>query len=113
VSRLHLRGIECRAHIGVSRAERARRQRVVLDVRLDGGRVGDGAARRRALALEVRRLVESGRFVLIEATLLKVARRLFRRTPAGCIRVRMRKFVLPATEYVSVEMAFRRGEARE
>jgi dihydroneopterin aldolase len=111
VSRIDLRGIECRAHIGVGRAERARRQRVVIDVHLEGGRLADGAARRRELALEVRRLIESGRFVLIEATLLRLARRLFRRTPAGRVRVRMRKFVLPATDHVEVEMAFRRAEA--
>jgi dihydroneopterin aldolase len=111
VSRIDLRGIECRAHIGVGRAERARRQRVVLDVRLEGGRFGNGSARRRELALEVQRLIESGRFVLIEATLLKVARWLFRRTAAGRVRVRMRKFVLPATDHVEVEMEFRREEA--
>lgn len=112
MSRIDLRGIECRAHIGVGRAERSRRQRVVLDVRLEGGRLRDGAASRADLALEVRRLIESGRFVLIEATLLEVARRLFRRTRAGRVRVRMSKFVLPGTDHVAVEMQFRREEAR-
>jgi len=109
---VELRDIACEVHIGVDAEERANRQRVILDLALEGNQAGSAGTFCAGLADEVKRFLSEGRFVLIEATLLKLARLLFRRTRARRVTLRLRKFVLPETEFVAVEMAFGRGDLR-
>lgn len=109
---VELREIACQMHIGVDGEERSTRQQVIVDLRLEGNMAGCDGAFCSALGEEVKRFLGEGRFVLIEATLLKLARLLFRRTRARRVTLRLRKFVLPETDYVAIEMAFRRQEVR-
>lgn len=109
---IELRNIECQVHIGVDEAERAAPQRVVVDLALEGNMAGCDGERCGTLGDEVKRFLSGGRFVLIEATILKLARLMFRRTRARRVTVRLCKFVLPETDHVAIEMAFRRSEVR-
>ena len=110
---LEMGGIECMAHIGLEEEERSRPQRVVVDLALEGAPAGsrDGELGR-ALRLEVRRFLAGGRFVLVETTVLKLARLVFEHAHARRVRVRFHKFVLPGTDHVAIEMTFRSGETR-
>ncbi len=112
-ARVVLERLECRVHIGVEEKERARRQRVVVDVRLEG--ISSGQSRDKIAAqarIGARRFLESNHFVLIEAASLGLARVLFESLPASRITIYFRKFVLPEVDHVAAEMSFDRAEAQ-
>ena len=103
--------IECMVHIGVDDEERAARQRVLVDVILEGVPPSPTApALSGKVESWVRRYLESGRFVLIEAASLGLARIIFDHSPARRVFVRFRKFVLPDVDHVAVEMTFDRQQ---
>ena len=108
---LELSRLECQVHIGVDDEERSARQRVVIDLRAEGAPGMDEAGLRDPLEREIRRYLTEGRFVLVEATILGMARRVFELTQARRVSIRFHKFVLPGTDYVAVEMAFLRRNA--
>jgi dihydroneopterin aldolase len=108
---LALTGIECQAHIGVDEEERSARQRITVDLRLEADGAGAEEITRDPLERDVRRYLTEGCFVLVEAAILGLARLVFERTPARRVTIRLHKFVLPDTDFVAVEMAFRRREA--
>ena len=109
---VELRDIDCQVHIGVDEQERSAPQRLIVDLALEGNMAGSDGAACGALVQEIRSLLAGGRFVLLEATILRIARLAFRRSPARRVSVRLRKFVLPETDYVAVEMSLRRSEVR-
>ena len=112
-----IQGLQCRAHVGVPERERRRRQKVLVDLelRLDlksAGRTDrvDATVDYAAVAREVKHLVEGRSFRLVEAMAEQVAQ-----TVKGCfkvkrVRVRIRKFSVPGTASVGVEIT--RGQAR-
>jgi dihydroneopterin aldolase len=101
------------AHIGLEEEERSRPQRVVVDLAIEGAPAGGGDGELgRALRREVRSFLAGGRFVLVETTILKLARLVFERAPARRVRVRFHKFILPGTDHVAIDMTFRPEEVR-
>lgn len=108
---LKIDNIECRVHIGVDNEERSEKQRVVVDVALEGIIAEETMD---VLSHDVREWVrqylESGRFVLIEGASLDLARVIFASSDARRVFIRFYKFVLPQVEHVAVEMMFDRSE---
>jgi len=115
-SRLSLRGVVCRCHIGVTEEERRERQRleIDLDLYLDleaAGRTADLARTidYRDVAQEARALLEGRPFHLVEAAASAVLDRVIERyPPVRRAVVRVRKYVLPDVAAVEVEMERRR-----
>ena len=108
---LKIDNIECRVHIGVDEEERSEKQRVMVDVTLEGIIAEESM---NVLSNDVREWVrqylESGRFVLIEGASLDLARVIFASSDARRVFIRFYKFVLPQVEHVAVEMMFDRSE---
>jgi dihydroneopterin aldolase len=114
--RLTVRALRLMAHIGVTEEERSERQRLEVDVDLyadleAAGRSGDLAKTidYRQVADGVRSLVEGRPWHLVEAAARATLDLLLERFPqAGGAVVRVRKYVLPGTECVEIEMERRR-----
>ena len=109
-----LNGVECRSKIGVPSAERARRQRILVDVGLEMD-VRPAAARDDfrlaadywAVEKLVRAEAEAGERALIETLAERLAAAVLRaRTPASAVTIRVRKTpaVMPKTREVVVEI---------
>ena len=102
---VRLKGIACRCHLGVPAQERARRQRIVLDLDLHpraarGRRYADYfEVYRRAM-----RTAEGRPFRLVEELAEAVARAVLRATPAlGKVRVAVHKWpaAMPGVEVLA------------
>ncbi|MBI3288963.1 MAG: dihydroneopterin aldolase [Elusimicrobia bacterium] len=114
-----LQGVECRVKIGVPASERARRQRVLLDVGLetDCRPAGEHDDFRRAIdywAVEklARAEAETGECALLETLAERLAASVLRTQPlAAAVTVRARKTpaVMPKTREVVVEIRRERG----
>ena len=114
--RLTLAGLRLMAHIGVTEEERRERQRLELDLELfaDLEAAGTSGDLRQTIDYReardaVRALVEGRPWHLVEAAARAAAADLLNRFPA-VVRtvVRVRKYVLPDTSYVEVQMERRR-----
>jgi dihydroneopterin aldolase len=114
--RLSLAGLRLMSHIGVTEEERRERQRLELDLELyvdldAAGRSGDlrHTIDYRQAADAVRALIEGRPWHLVEATAHATVGDLLERFPqVGRVVVRVRKYVLPETSYVEVQMERRR-----
>ncbi len=107
------------AHVGVPIQERRRRQRVVLDLDLGLSLRAAGRSDRvestvdyAQVVREAKGLVESGSFRLVEAMAEAVATQVLSRFRADRIRVRVRKFSVPGTDSVGVELVRFRKSGR-
>jgi dihydroneopterin aldolase len=109
-----LNGVECRSKIGVPSAERARRQRILVDVGLEMD-VRPAAARDDfrltadywAVEKLVRAEADAGERALIETLAERLAAAVLRaKTPASAVTIRVRKTpaVMPKTREVVVEI---------
>ncbi len=108
---IHIEKLECRAHVGVPFAERRKRQTIHLDIALGcdlkkAGKRDDVRATvdYAAVAASVKKFVESGSFCLVEAIAEKVAELILARFALKEVRVRVRKFSVPGTAGVGVEI---------
>jgi dihydroneopterin aldolase len=114
--RLLLAGLRLMAHIGVTEEERRERQRLELDLELyvdldAAGRSGDlrHTIDYRLAADAVRALLEGRPWHLVEAAAHATVGDLLERFPQlDRAVVRVRKYVLPETSYVEVQMERRR-----
>ena len=114
-----LLGVECRCRVGVPSAERARRQKILLDVGLevDSARAAARddfreAADYQAVEKAARAEAESGERALLETLAERVAAAVLRTQPlVSAVTVRAHKFpaVMPKTREVAVEI--RRGRS--
>ena len=112
-----LMGVECRCRVGVPAAERARRQRILLDVGLetDAARAAARddfreAADYQAVEKAARAEAESGARALLETLAERVAAAVLRTQPlvsAVTVRARKSPSAMPKTREVYVEI--RRG----
>ena len=109
--RLALSGIVCRCHIGVTDEERRERQKIEIDLELfadleEAGRTGDLKLTLdyREVCEEVRGMLESGLFNLVEAAARGVLDLVFAKFAVQRATVRVRKFVLPDVSHVEVQM---------
>lgn len=114
--RLTVQALKVMAHIGVTEEERRERQRLEVDVELfadleEAGRTGDlhRTIDYRQVADGLRSLLEGRPWHLVEAAARASLDFLFERFPAaGGAVVRVRKYVLPDTAHVEIEMERRR-----
>ena len=108
---IFIEGLECRARVGVPEWERRKRQKIVLDLELtaDLRRAGRSDQVRdtvdyAAVAREVRELVGARPFRLVEAVAESAAQHVLARFPVKRVRIRARKFSVPGSESVGVEI---------
>ena len=114
--RLTVHALKVMAHIGVTEEERRERQRLEVDVDLfanleEAGRTGDLASTidYRQVAEELRALLEERSWHLVEAAARASLDAVFERFPAAYRAVvRVRKYILPDTAHVEIEMERRR-----
>ncbi len=106
-----MEGLKADAHVGVLLKEREKRQRILIDLEL-GLDLKLAGERDRvqatidyvAVAKEVKDLVEGRSFHLVEAMAEAVGKLVLERFKPAQVRVRIRKFSVPATSWVGVEM---------
>lgn len=108
-----LNGVECRVKVGVPAAERARRQKILVDVGLETD-IRPAAARddfRLAtdywtLEKLVRAEAEAGERALVETLAERLAAAVLAKTAAPAVTIRVRKTpaVMPKTREVVVEI---------
>lgn len=107
---IHIRGLEIETRIGVPDDERAAPQRLKVDLEItpahDFRTLGDDVARTidyHAVCVEILRLARTGERRLIETLAEEIAGLVIEGFGALRVRVRIRKFILPETEWVGVE----------
>lgn len=108
---IHVRGLEIETRIGVPDEERAAAQKLRVDLEmvpaLDFGAMSDGVDRTidyHRVSLAVQELAGRGERKLIETLAAEIADLVLDGFGATRVRVRIRKFILPDTEWVGVEM---------
>lgn len=111
MDRILIEALRCRAFVGVSRAERRRRQPLLLDLSLElnlrqAGRLDQvrKTVDYAAVVRQVRGCVEGRPFVLVEAVAEAVADVVLKRFKPRRVQVRVRKFSVPGTHSVGVEV---------
>lgn len=115
MDKITLLGVECRVKLGVPAAERARRQKVLIDVVIEADCAAAAAQDdfRKAVdywAVErlVRETAERGERRLAEKLAEDVAAAVLTKAGAVTVRVRKKPFVMPKTAEVVVEVSRRR-----
>ena len=108
---IKIRGLEVETRIGVPEEERAESQKLLIDIEMVPGAafsaMDDDVARTidyHAVAVEVASLAATGERRLIEALADEIADHVLGRHAAREVKVRIRKFILPQTEWVGVEL---------
>lgn len=111
MDRILIEGLRASAHIGVTAAERRRRQRVEMDLELalDLRRAGrqdrvEATVDYAAAARLARALLEGRPYRLVEAAAEAIVDALLRRFRPRQVRVRIRKFSVPGSRSVGVEI---------
>ena len=111
MDRILIESLVCRAHVGVPLAERRRRQKLVIDLELEGdlreaGRTDQVKATidYAAAARRVKEIVEEGSFRLVEAAAEQAAGVLLSEFKPTSVRVRIRKFSVRGAASVGVEI---------
>ena len=112
-----IKGLHCRAHVGVPLQERRRLQEVRIDLELGLDLRPAGRADRvektldyAAVAEEVKGIVRVRSFRLVEAMAEAIAGRVLEKFKPGTVRVRIRKFSVPGADSVGVQIT--RGRSR-
>ena len=108
MERVEICGLEVHARIGVSEDERGAPQRLLIDMEIEPTAgfdcMQDDILRTvdyHAVSREILELVAAKPRRLIETLCHECAALVLARHPAAKVRVRIRKFVLPDTEYVA------------
>ena len=106
---IHVEQLEMFAHVGVPDHERDKPQRITVTItawpKASLHALSDdicSTINYSAIARIVRDVVDERRDKLIETLAEKIAERLLRDLPIRCLRIELRKFVLPDAAYVSV-----------
>jgi dihydroneopterin aldolase len=99
------------AYIGVTAAERARPQKLLVTVVLERDLSEAGRTDTEStttpydeVAIAIREVVESRPRKLIEAVALEISREILYRRMAVSVTVEVKKFSVPGAQYVSVEI---------
>ena len=111
MDKIRIEGLLCRAHVGVPDAERRKRQKILIDLDLELDLRKAGRSDRveltvdyAAVAREVKKLTEGGPFVLAETIAEATADRVLAKFDVERVTVRVRKFSVPGTSSVGVEI---------
>ena len=107
-----IEGLICRAHVGVPAAERRKRQKILIDLALEldlrkAGRSGrvEHTVDYAAVAREVKRMAEGRVFVLAETIAESAVDIVLGKFTVRRVTVRVRKFSVPGTSSVGVEIS--------
>lgn len=110
--RVLVRGLEVMATVGVPDGERAAPQRLLIDLEVVPSRAFaeladdiENAVDYHALSLRLRQVAECGQRHLIETLAVDLADAVLADEKVAAVRVRIRKFILPDTEFVGVELS--------
>ncbi len=108
---IHVRGLEVETRIGVPDEERASPQRLKIDLEMepavDFGGMEDEVDRTidyHRASVAVRELAATGERKLVETLASEIADLMIGRFGAVRVRIRIRKYILPWTEWVGVEL---------
>lgn len=111
MDKICIEGLVCRARVGVPDQERVRPQKLVLDLELGLDLAGAGRHDRveetidyAAVCAEVKKLVEGRPFKLVEAIAQAAADLVLEKFPPAEVKIRVRKFSVPGTTSVGVEV---------
>jgi dihydroneopterin aldolase len=111
---IHIEQLKCLAHVGVSKAERAKQQRLVLNITAwparDLSEVKDAVSRTvdyAVLCQETKTYLAQQSPKLLETVAYDLTEHLLRKFRIRKIRVEVRKFVLKSAAYVSVTITCR------
>ena len=111
MDKIIIKDLEVDAQIGVTEAERARPQRLRITVELErdlteAGRTDAEAATTRydVIADTIRRAVAERPRKLVEAVADEIARIILSQNMARAVSVEVKKFSIPRSEYVSIQI---------
>ena len=111
MDKITIKDLELDAHIGVTTEERARSQKVLLTIVLerDLGEAGRTDTESTTTAYDqvvqvIREVVAERPRKLIEAMALEIVRAILYRRMAVTVSVEVKKFSIPGSKYVSVEI---------
>ena len=111
-----VRGLELRACIGVTDAERQTPQRLTVSLVMEPRQGFDGLADDLALTVNyaavcrvVRALAGTGHRRLLETLAAEIADAILGQFACAAVEVELRKYVLPDTEHVAVRLGRRRS----
>ncbi len=111
MDKILIKALRCMAHVGVPEAERRRKQKLLLDLELQLDLKAAGRQDRveatldyAAVAVEVQQIVRQKSFRLVEALAEQIAQRILKKFKPDFVRVRVRKFSVPGTRSVGVEI---------
>ena len=117
---IFIEGLTVLAHVGVTRQERSRRQRLSIDLELTlplarAGRSDsvEDTIDYAAVSLEAKRIAQGHPFSLAEAIAEAVAGMLLERFHPQEVRVRVKKFSVPKARCVGVEIRRSRKRSHE
>ena len=118
MDKILIKGLVCRARVGVPEWERRKRQKILIDLQLSVDLRKAGRSDRvehtvdyAAVAREVKRWVEGRPFILVEAIAESAAGLVLKRFHVKEVTLRVRKFSVPGTR--SVGVAITRGKTRK
>lgn len=113
--RVVVRGLEVSSKVGVPDEEREQRQRLLIDLEVvaltpfdELNDDIDRAVDYHALVMRVQDVAQHGERRLIETLAVDVAAAALADAQVDQVTVRIRKFILPETEFVAVELTRRR-----
>lgn len=111
MDKITIKDLELDAHIGVTAEERARAQKILVTVVLERDLGEAGRTDTETATTPYDEVVEAIKEVvaerprkLIEAIALEIAREILYRRMAVTVTVEVKKFSVPRTQYVSVEL---------
>jgi dihydroneopterin aldolase len=115
-----IRDLEVHYHVGVPDVERAKAQRLLIDVEMGAdftaAAVSDDLTRTidyYAVSRRLLRLGEGRSWRLIEALAVEIAELVLREYGAAQVAVEVKKFILPETRHVSVRVVRSKGSAKK
>jgi len=111
VDRIVIKDLEVDAHIGVTEAERAQTQRLLVTVELDRDLAEAGRTDRETftmpydvVATMIRKVVMERPYKLVESVAHQIAERILFHNMALAVTVEVKKFSIPRSQYVAVQI---------
>lgn len=111
MDKIVIKDLEVDAHVGVTAAERAQPQRLLITVELErdlaeAGRSDSEAATTRydVVADMIRKIAHDRPYKLLEALVAEIAEKILTRKLAVAVTVEAKKFSIPRSQYVSVQI---------
>lgn len=111
MDKIVIKDLEVDAHVGVTEAERAQPQRLLVTVELErdlaeaGGSDSEAATTRYdVVAAMIHKVVEERPRNLVEAIAAEIADTILQRRLALAVTVEVKKFSIPRSRYVSVQI---------